>query len=184
MATLPKPRTVTYEEWVNMPETEGREEVVNGEIRPMPLPKSPHARVIRKLVTSFDRQVDAAQHELFSEGIGLIIRKSPLTCRAPDIVVFARTTEVEIDGYFHSAPILAIEVLSPYETRRQTSEKVADYEGIGVGEVWIVNPHGETVEVLLLEKGHLRRSTIVADGMLSPREIPQVQIDIARIWPD
>ena len=34
---LPNPRAVTYEEWLRMPEVEeGREEVVNGEIRIMP----------------------------------------------------------------------------------------------------------------------------------------------------
>lgn len=40
MATLPK--IITYEERIQMPATEGREEVVDGEIRRMPPNKLPH----------------------------------------------------------------------------------------------------------------------------------------------
>jgi Uma2 family endonuclease len=184
MATLPKPRTVTYEEWVNMPETEGQEEVVNGDVRPMPPAKSLHARVVQRLVFAFARTLDAAEYDVLSGSFGLVIRKAPLTSRIPDVAIFERASLVELDGYYHSPPQLAVEVLSPWETRRQTAEKVADYESIGVPEVWIVSPEAETVEVLHLEGGGLRRTAILAEGILSPREIPQVQIDVARIWPD
>ena len=44
MASLPNPQTVTYEEWLRMPEvTDAIEEVVDGEIRIMP-PKSGSTR--------------------------------------------------------------------------------------------------------------------------------------------
>ena len=51
-------------------------------------------------------------------------------------------------------------------------------------EVSIVSPEARTVEVLLLEGGHFHRSQILADGLLQPKLFPQVQVDIARIWPD
>jgi Uma2 family endonuclease len=128
--------------------------------------------------------LDATRFELFSEGVGLVIRKTPLTCRAPDIVVFDRASLVEADGYFHSAPILSIEVLSRSETRRQTAEKIADYESIGVREVWVVSLQASTIKVLLLENGRFRRTAILAEGILTLRDLPDVQIDVARIWPD
>jgi Uma2 family endonuclease len=184
MATLPKTRIVTYEEWVNMPVSEGREEVVNGEIRQMPPARSLHARIVHRLVSAFVRQLDQAEYDVLTGSFGLIIRKAPLTSRTPDLAIFERASVVEIDGYFHSAPKLAIEVLSPSETRRQTAEKVADYESIGVPEVWIASPQAETVEVLMLEQGRLCRSVVLADGILTPREFPHVQVDISRIWPD
>jgi len=184
MATLPKSQIVTYEEWVNMPVSEGREEVVNGEIREMPPARSVHARIVHRLVSAFVRQLAEANYDILTGSFGVIIRKTPLTSRTPDLAIFERVSVVEIDGYFHSAPKLAIEVLSPSETRRQTAEKVADYESIGVPEVWIVSPQGETVEVLLLEQGRLCRSAVLAEGILTPRELPHVQIDIAHIWPD
>ena len=46
MATTSK--TLSYEEWLTLPEVEGVEEVVNGEIRKMPPNKLLHANTRRK----------------------------------------------------------------------------------------------------------------------------------------
>ena len=47
MATTPK--VITYEEWLKMPEAEGVEEVVRGEVRKMPPNKWNHARIVEEL---------------------------------------------------------------------------------------------------------------------------------------
>jgi Uma2 family endonuclease len=185
MASLPKAGTVTYEEWLRMPVTEcGREEVVNGEIRVMPPNKMPHPRVVRTLSAAFLRGLDQTQAELFFSEFGLVIRRDPLTCRQPDLAVFDRATMVEEDGYVHSAPQLAIEVLSPSESRKESSEKLRDYESIGTKEVWLVSPEAATVEVLQLREGKLHRMAIQAEGILKPKHFPSVEIDISEIWPD
>ena len=150
----------------------------------MPPNKSPHPKVMRALQVIFAQQLDLATTEFFASTFGLVFRTEPLTCRSPDIAVFERSTMVERDGYYHSAPQLAIEVLSPSETRKQIAEKLRDYESIGTAEVWLVSPEAATVEILYLEDGKLRRSAILAEGVLKPRHFPNVQIDIARIWPD
>ena len=184
MATLPKTGTVTYEEWLQMPIVDGREEVVNGEIRIMPPNKMPHPKIVGNLTVAFLRQLDLKAAQFFGSTFGLVIRREPLTCRSPDIAVFDRSTMVEQDGYVHSAPQLAIEVLSPSETRKEILEKLRDYESIGIAEVWLVSPEASHVEILLLENGKLRRSTILAEGLLKPKHFPTVQIDISEIWPD
>ena len=185
MATLPKVGTVTYEEWLQMPVMQdGREEVVNGEIRITPPNKLPHPVIIDNLTAAFHKQLDRTTTRFFASVFGLVIRREPLACRAPDIAVFERSTIVEQDGYIHSAPQLVIEVLSPSETRKEIAEKLRDYESIGTEEVWLISPEAATVEVLQLEEGKLRRSAILAEGTLKPKHFPTVQIDIAEIWPD
>lgn len=185
MASLPKTGTVTYEEWLRMPITEyGREEVVNGEIRILPPSKTPHPRLLSTLMAAFFPQLDLEIMEFFSSGFGLVIRREPLICRQPDLAVFERATMIERDGYIHSAPQLAIEVLSPSESRKEIAEKLRDYESIGTEEVWLVSPEAATVEVLYLEEGKLRRNAILAEGVLKLKHFPAVQIDIATIWPD
>jgi Uma2 family endonuclease len=182
MPTLPK--TVTYEEWLQMPVTQDAiEEVVNGEIRIMPPNKLPHPRIVDALTVAFHRQLDLSRTEFFSSTFGLVIRKEPLTCRSPDIAVFERATIVEKDGYIHSAPQLIIEVLSPSESPKEIAEKLRDYESIGVPEVWLFDPSSKTVEVLELQSGRLRRSALLAEGILEPKHFPTVQINIAEIWP-
>jgi Uma2 family endonuclease len=150
----------------------------------MPPARSTHARIVAKLMIALRNQLDVARYDVLPGSLGVVIRKEPLTCRNPDLAVFDRTTLVEENGYFHSAPQLAIEVLSPSETRRMTERKLRDYGDIGTSEVWIISPEAGTVEVLLLENGQLRRSSILAEGILKPREFPNVQVDISTIWPD
>ena len=185
MASLPHPRTVTYEEWLRMPEvSDAIEEVVNGEIQIMPPAKSKHAMIVARMCRAFNAQLDASRAVVLTGSFGLIISKSPLTSRVPDLAVFELATLIDKDGYFHSAPQLLVEVLSPANTRREREEKLADYASMGVPEVWVVSPEARTVEVLLLENGHLHGTQILGRGVLTPKLFPQVGVDIASIWPD
>ena len=184
MASLPNSKTVTYEEWLRMPEvTDAVEEVVNGEIRIAPPGTFQHARIVEQLHRGF-HALDSDKFVVATGSFGLIIRTAPLTSRTPDLAVFEVATLVERDGYIHSAPQLLVEVLSPANSRRQMEEKLADYAAIGAPEVWVISPEARTVEVLLLEDSFLRSNQILASGSLSPKLFPQVSVDIARIWPD
>ena len=185
MASLPNSKTVTYEEWLRMLEVrDAIEEVVNGEIRVMPVPKWNHGEVVESLQYSLNSQLDRRTFRVVATNFGLIICKSPLTSRVPDLAVFERSTIIEQDGYIHSAPQLVVEVLSPANSRREREEKLADYASLGVPEVWVVSPEARTVEVLYLEDGFLHSEQILARGVLTPRLFPAVSIDIAHIWPD
>jgi Uma2 family endonuclease len=185
MASLPNPQTVTYEEWLRMPEvTDFIEEVVDGEIRIMPPNKLKHALIAQRLFKALDAQLDAREALVLATVFGLVIRKAPLTSRVPDVAVFLKSTIVEQDGYVHSAPQLVVEVLSPGNTRRERERKLADYASLGVPEMWVVSPEARTVEVLYLESGFLRSAQILAQGVLEPKHFPGVQIQIAGIWPD
>ena len=55
----------------------------------------------------------------------------------------------------HSAPRLLVEVPSPRNTRRDTEQKLKDYASIGVPEIWVFSTEPRSVEVLLLEGGHI-----------------------------
>jgi Uma2 family endonuclease len=185
MASLPHPRTVTYEEWLRMPVVrDAIEEVVDGEIRIMPANKWNHASIVRKVRRDLEAQLDEQEWWVLAENFGLIIRTSPLTCRVPDLAVFRKSTIVERDGYIHSAPQLIVEVLSPSNRLRSREELRQHYSTIGLAEFWIVSPEARTIEVLYLENGQLCTSAVLTEGILKPREFPRVQIDIARIWPD
>jgi Uma2 family endonuclease len=184
MASLPNSKTVTYEEWLRMPEvSDAIEEVVNGEIRIMPAPSWNHAEIVQNIYDSIRPRVDKRAVKVICSQFNLIIRRQPLTTREPDLAVFQTSTVVERDGYIHSAPQLAVEVLSPANTRRERAEKLEDYASLGTPEVWVLSPEARTVEVLYLEDGQLRH-TILAEGILKPLHFPDVQIDIAEIWPD
>ena len=185
MASLPNPQTVTYEEWLRMPEvTDFIEEVVDGEIRISPPAKWEHALIVTNVRYVLSAQLARRECHVMDSSFGLVIRKAPLTSRVPDLAVFRKSTIVEQDGYIHSAPQLVVEVLSPGNTRRERERKLEDYASLGVPEMWVVSPEARTVEVLYLENGFLRSAQALTQGVLEPKHFPGVQIQIAGIWPD
>ena len=181
MATTPK--VLTHEEWLKLPAAEGIEEVVNGEIRKMPPNKVLHADVVENLADLLKAQVDRGKVQVRVSNFGLVIRRDPLTTRVPDIAMFIRSNVVERDGYIHSAPELVVEVLSPANPRLERTEKLKDYESLGVPEVWVVSPEAQTVEVLLLTDGLLTTSAVLREGALQPSKFPGVTVAVELIWP-
>src|SRR5258708_33600884 len=96
MAAPPILKKITYEEWLQMPEvSEGREEVVNGEIFYMPPCKAPHPFLVANLQIQLVSQLERKRFWILTGSFGLVIRKEPLTCRIPDLAVFERATLVE-----------------------------------------------------------------------------------------
>ncbi len=183
MATTPK--ALTYQEWLAMPvAVDAIEEVVEGELRIMPPNTLTHARVVHRLSLAFSRLLDEKQVEILESTFGLVIRKEPLTCRVPDLALFIKDKMVVEDEYLHSAPELAIEVLSYSETRRQRQERLRDYEALGVPEVWLVSPEAQSFQVLLLEGGKLRTHAIFVEGQVRPQKFPEAAIEVSSIWPD
>jgi Uma2 family endonuclease len=181
MATTPK--ILTYDEWLALPEVEGVEEVVNGEIRETPPNKIVHAYTVENLADLLKAKLDRRTVLVLVTTFGLVIRREPLTTRVPDIAVFIRKNVVEQDGYIHSAPELVVEVLSPANTRSERAEKLQDYESLGVPEVWVVSPEAQMVEILLLQNGRLATTSLLRDGELKPNRFPEASVDLAAIWP-
>jgi Uma2 family endonuclease len=128
-------------------------------------------------------QLDRKTVQVPVSTFGLVIRRHPLTTRVPDIAVFIRKNVVEQDGYIHSAPELVVEVLWPANTRVERTEKLKDYESLGVPEVWVVSPEAQTVEVMLLKDGRLSTTALLREGPLQPVHFPSAVVDIAGIWP-
>jgi len=181
MATTSK--VLTYKEWLALPEVEGVEEVVNGEIVKMPPNKWNHARVVEALARRLGARLDPEVTHVVTSVFGLVVRQEPLALRVPDLAVFKVDGIVEKDGYIHSAPELVVEVLSPANTRAERAAKLKDYEILGVPEVWVVSLEAQTVEVLLLQDGHLATTTLLRQGQLTPSRFPEASVDISAIWP-
>ncbi|SPF45373.1 conserved hypothetical protein [Candidatus Sulfopaludibacter sp. SbA4] len=183
MASLPHSKTVTYEEWLRMPEVQDAiEEVVNGEIRIAAAPPWIHGRILDDLGFAMGSQVDRHEVKVVHAKFDLIIRRAPLTARVPDLAVFQASTIVVRDGHVHSAPQLIAEVFLPADTPRERAEKLADYASLGVPEVWALWPEDRTVEVLYLEDGQYRRQARLTDGVLRPKYFPNVEVRISEIW--
>ena len=68
------------------------------------------------------------------------------------------------DGYWHGAPDLIIEILSPGTTRQDRDTKYRLYEANGVREYWIVEAEELYIEVYHLHEGKYKRQGIFGLG--------------------
>lgn len=176
-------KLLNYEEWLLLPENDdSREECVNGVIETTPPAKFNHAWIIKQLTRQLERKLDESVL-VADSNFGLVIRQVPLTQRTPDIGVFILSNATIKDGYFHSPPELAIEVLSPSNSPGQIRGKLSDYAHIGVPEVWIVNAAKREVGIHELEGSRYRADTLPHDAVTSPLRFPSVSVDFSTIWP-
>jgi len=99
------------------------------------------------------------EHQLgvvISAPADLVIRKSPLRVRQPDVMFFSKersgwSGRRDLKGVkrAHIAPELVVEVLSESD-RHELAGKLEDYRLVGVREAWLVDADAETVTVLRL----------------------------------
>ena len=141
-------RSLTYEEWLQMPPVEdGRDEVVKGELRYMPPNHYPHAEIIQLLIEAILPQIDSRRVRILGSDFGLLISRDPLTCRSPDLAVYQRDRIVIKDGLYLAPPdlIVEIDIFSP------SSRRIDIYKQLGVPEIWRYT--GGSVQIYRLQDG-------------------------------
>lgn len=76
------------------------------------------------------------------------------TVLIPDLVVLRQRSEQADTEYgLTTVPDIVIEVLSPSTARYDRGAKSDRYAAFGVGELWLVSPEAEIVEVFALAEG-------------------------------
>jgi len=122
--------------------------LVKGELREMPPASGRHGIYSGTLHAYLGYYVLTQKlGRIFSAETGFTIARAPDTVRAPDIAFVAqnRLPDPIPDGYFEFVPDLAVEVVSPNDTRREMREKVNDWLDAGVRLVWVVNYQKRTI---------------------------------------
>jgi Uma2 family endonuclease len=133
-----------------MPESEGRFELVRGELRPMSPTNFAHLRIRDNISFPVSRFV--REHELgVVGGEGGFELEIGRTVLAPDVVFVAAarvpSRERQMRGWIPLAPDFVAEVVSPSNTAEEMAEKVLIYLRAGVRLLWIADPKQETVTV-------------------------------------
>jgi Uma2 family endonuclease len=166
-----------------MPDDGFRYELVKGELKRMPPTGDEHGGVTMELASPLHQYVKRNNlGRVYAAETGFKLESNPDTVRAPDIA-FVSTERLQgagsMQGYRSGAPDLAVEVLSPGNTKREMAEKVKEYFAAGARLVWIVNPKLKTVVVYrsvndiltLTEKDTLDGETVVPGFQISVAEI-------------
>ena len=143
---------MTVDEFLMLPQSEMKEELVRGEVRVNPPAGGPHgvagANLIGRLIAHVtERELG----QVFGDGVGYQLTQIPHTVRVPD-ASFVRQDRMPVEGVgpglFKFAPDIAIEVLSPSETASEVQEKIDDYLVAGTSLVWVVDPVRRTAMIV------------------------------------
>ena len=145
-----KTRKITVAEFWAMPEDPGhRYELVDGELVDMDgAPR--HGRMTGHIYTLIFNHVSSRNLPL-DVGVSTGFQMDPYTLRVPDVQVtsWERMAAYDEDagGWPRFAPDVAIEVVSPNNTRAEMERKTTEYFANGAQAVWIADPALRTVAI-------------------------------------
>lgn len=135
-----------------LPDDGHRHEVVNGELVMSPKNSFQDERVCTRLflaLGTFNQAHRLGVVQGSSAGYWMFNRN----CRAPDLSFIPRQRLLALGfspaarEFFPGAPDLAVEILSPGNTRSEIDARLRDFFGSGTRLAWIIDPQAETVEV-------------------------------------
>ena len=98
-----------------------------------------------------------------------------ITVLVPDVVVLDEVPPD--DAPYVGVPRAVFEVLSPSTERRDRGFKTRRLLGLGVAEVWLLDPRGPVVQRVTIDGGELAptdgrlRSRVLPDFTLGPRDL-------------
>lgn len=157
-------------------------ELLRGVVLPVTPVERMHWRLTGRLVTSIGVHVDANRLGESGPEAGFLLETDPDTVLAPDVsfVAAGRAWPDEAAGWPRMAPDLAIEVLSPSNTRAGIALKVEIYLAAGVRLVWVVDPEARTVAVHA--PGRASRSLGVGDALDGEDVLPGYRLPLADLF--
>jgi Uma2 family endonuclease len=152
-ATVQTPKRVWTEEEIQaLPDDGYIHEIVDGELVMSPKNNFQHENICRRLVV-------ALQSFNQTHRLGVVLGSSVgywmfnRNCRAPDISFIPQARVIAVGftaktrKFFPGAPDLAIEVLSPNNTRAEIDARLKDFFSSGTQIAWIIDPETEMAEV-------------------------------------
>jgi Uma2 family endonuclease len=161
----------------------GRCELIYGELLMMSPAGAEHGLVAMRFGSYLQAFVDEqGRGVVFAAETGFIIERNPDLVRAPDAsFVGASRLPVSLPrGYFEGVPDLAVEVVSPDDTKREVAEKVNMWLAHGTEVVWVAYPQQMTVEIHRVGKPPQRLTA--ADEIRNEPLLPGFVLPLSKVF--
>src|SRR6185312_6625380 len=169
---------LSYEEALELPEDK-LGEIVNGEIRELPLPNNSHLFLVETLADILRPHLNPKVFRVTISAYGQGIRRQPVfTYRSPDLGIY-RTEDLKKDHYVWAVPELLVECLSPSNRKGNVNALMRDYAEIGAPEVWLIYPEDrKIVRWNFVERFHDE----VTGGAVAPFRFPEARVELQALW--
>jgi Uma2 family endonuclease len=143
------------DELLALPEDGFERELIRGQLRERPMTRRnpQHSEVVITvgyLLKHWLIQQPKPRGRVLGGEAGFRIRRDPDTTVGIDVAYISAELAASTPrkaGLVDGVPVLAVEVLSPYDVHEEISEKVQEYLDAGVPLIWVVDPNFRTVRV-------------------------------------
>jgi len=171
-------RRMTADEYLGLPETVERYELVDGVIIVSPSATWGHQRIAGEVLFQL-RQFLASNP--IGEAVGEVdVRLRDNLVLRPDVVFLSSAKAARVAKYITEPPDLVVEIVSPGTAQRDLQDKKQDYETAGVGEYWVIDPQAGEMHFFALEAGQFVPLQPVGDE-LSSRIVRGFTLNRARV---
>lgn len=133
---------LTFEEFEQLPDEPGKQELLNGELIALPPANDRHMRIAQRLLLYLLARLDGGP---LAARMETGYRLGGATWVVPDVSVPhpGQSTAQYLEG----APLLAVEIISPANRALNVERKLRLYFEHGAMEVWVIYPESGIVEV-------------------------------------
>lgn len=173
----------TLQEFLDLPESGDRAELINGAIIPKLSPKYKHSSIQGRLFRFLDDWCNEQQcGRACPEWAVVLQRRGQDWVPVPDLTYISYRklpSEWEEDEPCPVPPELVIEIISPSQSFGQLTQKATDYLLAGIDRIWVVEPRSRSVTIF--RTGELPQ-TIWDDGTISDALLPELAIAVADLF--
>ena len=167
---------VSETEFLALPESNQRIELLDGEVIVAPSPSYRHQEVLSRIVTAL-RNWAANRDDVTIAQAPLDVRFGPGRILQPDAMVFLQALQDEIESPLDTIPEICIEVLSGNRAYDRVTKRYL-YAEAGVAEYWIVDPAGVVERRSGPELGELES----IEARLTSSLLPGFSLDLAALF--
>ncbi|WP_009630412.1 Uma2 family endonuclease [Synechocystis sp. PCC 7509] len=173
----------SLQEFLTMPESGDRTELIDGEIITKVSPTSPHSRAQKRLLRRLDDWCEQTNlGEVNPEWTVTLKRNSVDWAPVPDLT-YISTSRIPADwdgqGPCPGIPELVIEIISPGQSFGGMTGKATDYLLAGVNRIWVVDNQAQSVTVF---GGSDFPQTFWINDTLSDVLLPELAIALTDIF--
>lgn len=175
---------MTQEQLLDLPSDGMRHELIKGELTTMTPAGTEHGKIALWISRILATHIAVnALGDTFVAETGFLIESDPDTVRAPDFafIAAARLQSPTPKGFFHGAPDLAIEVLSPSDRIIEVEDKIQQWLTAGCRQVWIVSPTRQTITIH--QNSAQPQVLHPNDDIQSPDLLPGFRVKVKDLFP-
>ena len=180
MVDIPRTRT-TLDEFKALPESLDHIELIAGALVMSPTPKYKHQNIVGNGLVVLKQLPEGkavvAPMDVYLDDENVV---------QPDVFwVSGADSPCKLggDGYWHGAPDLVLEVLSPSTAKRDHGEKFDLYQRHGTREYWLIDPEAEFVEVFRRDgDAFVRYGVFGREASFALGVLPNIQIQVSTLF--